>query len=339
MRRSNLFLLAALVPLPLLFLVDCRAASGERNALGTPEVSGPHGRIVVVLAQAKRVLWLGAHPDDETSSSALLGLAKEISGSLSMVSLTSGENSDIVWVGLRRGSEIGAARTRLFARAAAVLRADRLEVGPFVNGPLSRAELDALSADAPHRDWSAQTTARDVIRKWKTEGDPSGYVVAKLRQLRPDVVIAMDAHCGVSGHPEHRAVGRLLLDAIPLAADANSYPESGPVWQVSHVIFTASVIPQLVACRYCKCEGQDLPEPVEHVPAVERSPAYAMTYFGLSCLVARSYENEMKGKRSPESEIRSGCRRAEEVALRAVRLGRTHPEFALPFRLRTLLSH
>lgn len=329
MRQSNFFLLAALIPLPLLFPVECRSAGDEQ----------PHGQILAILAQAKRVLWLGAHPDDETSSSALLGRAKEISGTLSMVSLTSGENSDMVWAGLRRGSQIGSARAKLFARAAALLRADTLDVGPFVNGPLSRAELDTLSADAPHRDWPAKTTAADVIRKWKTEGDPHRYVVAKLRELKPDVVIAMDAHCGVSGHPEHRAVGQLLLDAIPLAADAKSYAESGPAWQVSYVVFTASVIPQLVACRYCKCEGPDLPEAVEQVPAVERSPAYAMTYFGLSCLVARSYENEMKGKRSPESEIKRGCRQAEEAALRAVRLGRTLPEFAQPFRLRPLPSH
>lgn len=335
---SNIVLLALVMQLLILFPIGCRAGAREQNSLETPQTAATHGQVLAVLAQAKRVLWLGAHPDDETSSSALLGRAKELSGMLFMVSVTSGENSDIVWAGLRRGSKIGAARAKLFAHAAALLRAGRVEVGPFINGPLSRAELDRLAHDAPHRDWPAKTTAGDVLRKWQTEGDPLAYVITKLRQFRPDVVIAMDAHCGVSGHPEHRAVGRLLLDAIPLAADDKLYKASGPAWQVRDVIFPASVIPPLVACGYCKCEGPDLPEAIEQIPSLERSPAYAMTYFGLSCLVARSYENEMKGKRLPESEVKSGCRQVEEAALAAVRQGRTHPEFAQPFRVRPLPS-
>jgi LmbE family N-acetylglucosaminyl deacetylase len=334
---SAVFLPALLMALRILFPVGCHATAGDLNSLGTPQTSGSHGQVVAVLAQAKRVLWLGAHPDDENSASALLARAKDMSGSLFLVSLTSGENSDMVWAGLRRGSEIGAARAKLFARAAALLRADGAEVGPFVNGPLARAELDGLPRDAPHRDWPAKTVAADVLRKWRSEGDPLGYVITTLRRFRPDVVIAMDGHCGVSGHPEHRAVGRVLLDALPLAADDKLYKESGPAWQVGYVIFTASVIPDLMACGYCKCEGPHLPEPVEQVPAVERSPGYAMTYFGLSCLVARSYENEMKGKRSPESKIRSGCQQAEELALQAVRQGRKHPEFAQPFRVQPIL--
>ena len=73
-----------------------------------------------VLRESKRILWVAAHPDDENSSSALLARGKGLSGTLFMASLTRGENSDIVWSGLRRGSAMGTARAALFAKTATI---------------------------------------------------------------------------------------------------------------------------------------------------------------------------------------------------------------------------
>jgi LmbE family N-acetylglucosaminyl deacetylase len=301
-----------------------------------PVVSSQDGQVIAALKDAKRVLWLAAHPDDETSSSGLLARVKDLGGALYMVSLTSGENSDVLWGGLQRGSQIGEARAELFARSASLLRADAHQMGPFVNGPFSRTELNRLPARSPHRDWSPTATSDDVIAKWTTEGDPLGYLVTVLRQVKPDAVVTMDYHCGVSGHGEHRAVGKLLMQAIPLAGAAATYPEAGHPWKVRHIIFPASVIPQLVACRYCKCEGPDLPEPVEQIMSVERSVLYGMTYFGMSCLIARTYENAMASKGWSEDGIRSGCEQADQAALRAIRAGDKDPRFFLAFRVRAL---
>lgn len=317
-----------------LILASCRTVGAESGAVPKLNPPSSESQIIAVLKQAKRVLWLGAHPDDETSSSALLARVKDLSGVLYMVSLTSGENSDILWGSLRRGSEIGAARAKLFAQSAAVLRADGFEVGPFVNGPLLRGEIDFLSADAPHKDWPPKATSADVIAKWKKEGEPLGYVVATLRKLKPDVVVSMDSRCGVSGHDEHLAAGKLLLQAIPLAADATAYSGAGEPWKVRHLIFNASVIPQLVACKYCKCEGEDLPEPIEEVSGLESSPNYGMTYFGVACLVSRTYENAMKARGWSEQEIRTGCQQADQAALRAYQRGQTSPHFTQLFRVR-----
>jgi LmbE family N-acetylglucosaminyl deacetylase len=298
-------------------------------------ISSNESQVIAALKQANRVLWLAAHPDDETSSSALLARAKDLAGSLFMVSLTSGENSDIVWGGLRRGSEIGAARAKLFAQSAALIRADGFEIGPFVNGPMLRAELDSLPSGLPHKDWTTKTISNDVIEKWKKEGNPLEYLVEVLRKLHPDVVITMDYHCGVSGHGEHLAVGKLLLQALPVAADAKAFPESGGSWKVRHVIFNASVIPQLVACHYCKCEGEDLSEPIEKLFSLESSSRFGMTYFGVTCLVARTYEGAMKEKGWTEQEIRAGCQQADRTALRAVQEGKTKQWFSQLFRIRS----
>ncbi len=287
-----------------------------------------------VLRGAKRILWIAAHPDDENSSSALLARGKDLSGSLFMASLTRGENSDALWGGLRRGSAIGAARQALFTKAAALFKADAYDLGPFINGPHSLAELDARPANAPYQDWPPQTTSsQDVIAKWKREGDPLGYVVTILRQWRPDVVISMDDRCGVSGHPEHIAAARVLLQAIPLAADPSAYPGVSEPWRVHYVVFSAQVIPQLVACRYCKCEGSPPAAPPEEVLTLELSGAHGTTYFGVKCLVARTYQNTMEAKGWTDVEIRAECEKLETAAKRALQKERKGQPFFEPYRI------
>ena len=294
------------------------------------------GNINEVLRQSKRVLWLAAHPDDEISSSAVLARAKDISGTLFMASLTGGENSDRLWGGLRRGTPMGKAREALFAQSAALLQADGYEVGPFVNGPQSRAELDAMPPRSPFGDWPATTTSDDVVAKWGREGDPLGYIIELLRKRRPHTVISMDDHCGVSGHDEHIAVARLLLRAIPLAAHPDAYPRAGQPWRVQHVLFSATIAPELVACRYCRCEGRPPATPAEEVTGLEPSRLHQMTYFQVQCLVERSYQNAMEGKAWTENEMQVGCGQVERSAVRAYQGGKRGPPLSHAFRIRPL---
>ena len=250
-----------------------------------------------------------------------------------MVSITSGENSDKLWGGLRRGSEIGTARAKLFAKAATILKADDYEVGPFVNGPHSLKKLDGQSPRAPFQGWSQGTQATQVIEKWKQEGDPLGFIVGLLRQWKPHVAISMDAHCGVSGNPEHIAVARLLLQAISLASDSKVYPERGKPWQVDRVLFTAKVLPQLVACQYCKCEG--LPPTIipTSIPTLSPSKTHGLSYLGVKCVVARAYQNVMVGKGWTVRQIHNQCRQMQKKAMKAFQRGNQGEPFYEPFRI------
>ena len=290
------------------------------------------GRVLDALHKAERVLWLGAHPDDEMSSSAFLARAKDIAGTLYMASLTRGENSDKVWSGLRRGTEMGKAREALFAKSASMFHADGYDLGPFVNGPASIGELDALAPNAPFHDWPASATSDDVITKWSKEGDPVGYIVALLRARRPHVVISMDDYCGVSGHDEHIAVGKLLRRALPLAADPSAYGEAGEPWQVRDVIWTASVLKPLVACRYCKCEGTVPHEPVEEVFSLDKSKTHHLTYMGVQCLVGRTYQNAVEAKGWSDAHMRTSCEQAQAAVARAYRSGVKGAPFFESFR-------
>lgn len=282
------------------------------------------------------MLWLGAHPDDETAAGGFLARAKDVTGTLILATMTRGENGEKAWAGVRRGSEMGQAREALFARSAKIFQADAYEVGPFVNGPRSLAELDAVPATAPFRDWPATATSDDVIAKWRAEGDPVGYIVKVLRQHKPDLVVSMDHYCGVSGHDEHIAAAKLLLQALPLAADESAYADAGAPWKVRHVIFTASVLKPLVACRYCKCEGSALPERIEEVFTLDASRTHHLTYLGVQCLVGRSYQYGTEGKGWSETQMRAGCEQAQAAAKRAYRPKVTGQPFFESFRLRVV---
>lgn len=289
-------------------------------------------RVLDALHNAERVLWLGAHPDDETSSSALLARAKDVAGTLYMASLTRGENSEKLWGDVRRGTSMGKAREALFAKSASVFHADGYDLGPFVNGPYSIEELNALAPHAPFHDWPSSTTSDDVIKKWSTEGDPVGYLVALLRARRPDVVISIDDYCGVSGHDEHIAVGKLLRRALPMAADPLVYPETGEPWQVRDIVWTASVLKPLVACRYCKCEGTAPSEPIEEVFSLDKSKTHQLTYMGVQCLVGRTYQNAVEMKGWTDAQMRTSCEQAQAAVGRAYRSGVKGSPFFESFR-------
>lgn len=289
-------------------------------------------RVLDALHDAERVLWLGAHPDDEISSSAFLARAKDVVGTLYMASLTRGENSDKLWGSLRRGTSMGKAREALFAKSAWVFHADGYDLGPFVNGPSSIEELDALGPNAPFRDWPSSTTSDDVIKKWSTEGDPVGYIVALLRARRPNLVISLDDYCGVSGHDEHIAIGKLLKKALPMAADPSAYADAGEPWQVRDVIWTAAVLKPLIACHYCKCEGHAPVEPAEEVFSLDKSKSHHLTYMGVQCLVGRTYQNAVEMKGWTDAHMRTSCEQAQAAVARAYRSGVKGSPFFESFR-------
>lgn len=297
---------------------------------------GP-GTVLGALAGAQRVLWVGAHPDDENSSGGFIARAKDVSGRLYMATLTRGENSDRVWDNLCRGSQIGQARADLFLESAEYFQADGTDIGPFVNGPHTLEALDAqCPPGAPFDPWPDSATTADVRSKWTGDGgDPVEWIVSVIRKRRPDVVIAMDEYCGVSGHVEHRAVAELLLEAVPAAADGEAYPGTGPAWCVGRLIFTARIIDGLRDCGLCKCAGLAPLDPVDKVFSLEPSTTHGHTYYWVACLVKTNYGTTMNDLDWTDAMIRAYCDNDEADAWAAYESGsRDYPIFE-PYRLRS----
>lgn len=242
-----------------------------------------------VLPARPRVLFVGAHPDDENAVAGLLSwLAAR--GELAMVTLTAGHNLDTrarlrqargrahpayrePWGDppAKRGSALATRRAAVFRRVADLLGARRAVVGPFVNGPLPLAELDGQPADAPYRDWGREPP-RAVLAKWGrdlgADADAVPRFLARLiRAFRPDAVISFDGWCGGTGHPEHLAAAHALAAAMRLAADPAVRLETAegaalPAWRTDVWITSAFIARPLVVCGHCKCRGAPPREPV-----------------------------------------------------------------------------
>lgn len=65
--------------------------------------------------------------------------------------------------------------------------------------------------------------------------DLRGQVVRLIRELKPDVVVTWDGYRAGFNHHDHRAIGRVVRDALyPAAHDPHYFPEHRPNGTASH---------------------------------------------------------------------------------------------------------
>ncbi len=136
---------------------------------------------------ARRILWIASHPDDELLIAPLLGsLCVEATSQCSIVVLTRGENGPCELPG--GCSDLGALREQEMRAAAAMFRANLVQ-------------------------WSYQ----DVMSGFETAW-PHDAIVANLRSAiataQPTVIVTFDPRHGSTGHPAHEQTGALVLEAV-----------------------------------------------------------------------------------------------------------------------------
>ncbi len=136
--------------------------------------------------EARRILWIGAHPDDELLVAPLLGrLCVEESSACSMIVMTRGENGSCELPG--GCSDLGALREQEMRAAAVLFRSALVQ-------------------------WTYRDAMSDVDTAW-----PHDEIVQRLRDAialeAPTVVITFDPQHGSTGHPAHRALGALVREA------------------------------------------------------------------------------------------------------------------------------
>ena len=148
------------------------------------------------------VLWVGAHSDDETlMAGALIAELSQSQRRVFVVSMTRGEGTGI------RGSEadesVAAGRAREFCLVCSLYGA-----------------MDCVSEHYPSRAHSDGRggfveSPEEIIRIWRQLGpvDPVHYLEEWIRRVRPAWILTLDPDHGIYGHPEHRAVGQLVIAA------------------------------------------------------------------------------------------------------------------------------
>jgi LmbE family N-acetylglucosaminyl deacetylase len=135
---------------------------------------------------ARRILWIAAHPDDDVLIAPLLGrYCLESGSSCSMIVATRGENGPCELPG--GCTDLGAIREQEMGAAAA-----------FFHARLTQ--------------WSLPDVMSDVAAAWGPD------VVARIEQAitieQPTVLLTFDPRHGSTCHPAHRAIGALVLDAV-----------------------------------------------------------------------------------------------------------------------------
>ena len=167
-----------------------------------PKEAGVGSSLVVGLEPP--LLWIGAHPDDEVLVAPLLGeFCLELGLDCTLLVATRGEAGRCL---LPDGClpSVGAVRAEEMAAAAAALGAQ-----------LIHWELPDASASTPtgvRVAWAAAAGGEAALLGWIRQViDGGGF----------GTVITFDPDHGSTGHPDHRAVGALVLDAI---ADLGSDP-------------------------------------------------------------------------------------------------------------------
>jgi LmbE family N-acetylglucosaminyl deacetylase len=114
------------------------------------------------------------------------------------------------------------------------------------------------------RDFGFSKSAEETFRAWG-EREMLRRMVLQIRRLRPDAIITN--HDTTSGHGQHQATGRVVLQAFDAAADPQQFPEQlkeTGVWQVQRLF---------VRTRSADAQGQTFT-----IDPNETDPARGTTY-------------------------------------------------------------
>jgi LmbE family N-acetylglucosaminyl deacetylase len=150
----------------------------------------------------KRVLMIGAHPDDEDSQ-LVAALARGYGVETAYLSLTRGDGGQNLI-----GPELSA--------GLAIVRTGELEAARSIDGGrqfFTRA-IDygfSKSAEEAFAHWPREELLRDVV--WV------------IRSFRPQVIVSVFSGTPADGHGQHQAAGMLAPEAFDAAADPSRFPE------------------------------------------------------------------------------------------------------------------
>ena len=194
MKKAALVLLSAIVWLP-------------EPAVAQGVVDPEHGLVAVAqllrgLGSVKRVLVIGAHPDDEDTG-LLAVLVRGLGADAAYLALNRGEGGQNL-IGPEFGVGLGLLRTE------ELLAARRLD---SASQYFSRA-YDfgySKSAEETFRFWPRDSVLADVV-----------YVV---RKFRPQIIVSIFTGTRRDGHGQHQVAGILAREAFDVAGDPSRFPE------------------------------------------------------------------------------------------------------------------
>lgn len=150
----------------------------------------------------KRVLMIGAHPDDEDTS-LLTTMARGLGAQTAYLSLTRGDGGQNL-IGPELWEGLGVIRTGELEAARRLDGGQQFFTRAFDFG-YSKTAGEALTL------WSGEQLLHDVV--WT------------VRRFRPHVIVAVFSGTPADGHGHHQASGILAREAFAVAGDPERFPE------------------------------------------------------------------------------------------------------------------
>ena len=162
--------------------------------------------------QWRRVLVIGAHPDDEDSQ-IISWLQRGGNAETAYLSLTRGDGGQNL-IGNELGEALGVIRTEELLAARRVDGAQQYFTRAYDFG-------FSKSAEETFRHWPKDSLLNDVIKV--------------VRAFRPQIILAIFSGTSRDGHGQHQVSGILAKDAYEMSGDTARFPvkEFGPAWTVS----------------------------------------------------------------------------------------------------------
>ena len=166
------------------------------------------------------IMFIGAHPDDETTISPLLAYAADTCREVFVVSLTRGESGwNLHTEDLTR--TLAQVRTAELHAAAKIIGCTPV-LFDYINGcsqahPQGLAVLDLEDQARARRtaEGGVDASPEAVLERWtRQNGDPTVPLVRFFQEKRPDLVITLEPEKGFTGHREHIAMTRVLIKAL-----------------------------------------------------------------------------------------------------------------------------
>ena len=180
-------------------------AAGVSRGQMTPSGTGGVAALATTLRQLgsnKRVLMIGAHPDDEDTQLLVL-LSRGMGAQAAYLSLTRGEGGQNL-IGSELGPELG------------IIRTEEL---------LAARELDgARQFFTRAYDFGFSKTADETFRFWPRDSILKD-VLDVIRRFRPQIIIAVFSGTPADGHGHHQVSAILARQAFDLLRDSAGGPQ------------------------------------------------------------------------------------------------------------------
>src|SRR5881394_2355187 len=154
------------------------------------------------LGSNKRVLMIGAHPDDEDTQLLVL-LSRGIGAQAAYLSLTRGEGGQNL-IGPELGPELGIIRTEELLAARQLDGAQQFFTRAYDFG-------FSKSAEETFRFWPRDSILKDVV--------------AVIRHFKPQIIIAVFSGTPADGHGHHQVSAILARQAFDLLRDSAGGPQ------------------------------------------------------------------------------------------------------------------